>query len=84
MTARSPHEETAYRIVRALMTRQGVEYDDLVQQLAAIGIEEKRSSLISKVSRGKFPFSLVLQIAEALDGQEALAALLTGPLRPER
>jgi hypothetical protein len=56
MTATSEEwTERAKRFFKAEMKRAGVGYDDLVQRLAEMGIEETVGSVTVKVNRGTYP-----------------------------
>ncbi|WP_246233117.1 DUF6471 domain-containing protein [Aurantimonas aggregata] len=48
------------------MARRSVTYAQLVEKLAAIGVEETERNLRNKVSRGKFTAGFLLQCLAAL------------------
>ncbi|WP_368425530.1 DUF6471 domain-containing protein [Tistlia sp.] len=48
------------------MARQGVTYAQLVERLAAIGVQEDGRNLRNKISRGKFTAAFLLQCLEGL------------------
>lgn len=48
------------------LKRKGVTYAQLVEKLAAIGIEEKEANIRNKLSRGKFTAAFMFQCLEAI------------------
>ena len=66
MVERTDWEERAKGILRGEMARRGVTYAQLVEKLAAIGINENERNLRNKVSRGKFTAGFLLQCLAAL------------------
>lgn len=66
MVERTDWEERAKGILRGEMARRGVTYAQLVEKLAAIGIDENERNLRNKVSRGKFTAGFLLQCLAAL------------------
>jgi hypothetical protein len=52
--------------LRGEMARRGVTYAQLVERLAAIGVDENERNLRNKVSRGKFTAGFLLQCLTAL------------------
>jgi DNA (cytosine-5)-methyltransferase 1 len=57
-------------ILRSVLTRKDVKYQDLVERLEKIGIKETQSSITNKLSRGSFSFAFFLQCMEVLDIKE--------------
>ena len=70
MPKRTDWEERAKGLLRAEMARGGVTYAQLVDRLAAIGIDENERNLRNKVSRGKFTAGFLLQCLAALGVKE--------------
>jgi Domain of unknown function (DUF6471) len=66
MPERTDWEAKARGILRAEMARQAVTYAQLVEKLAAIGVDEDERNLRNKVSRGKFTAGFMLQCLSAL------------------
>lgn len=66
MPERTDWEERAKGILRAEMARKGTTYAQLVELLAAKGIEDNERNLRNKVSRGKFTAGFLLQCLSAL------------------
>ena len=66
MPERTDWEAKARGIIRAEMARQNVTYAQLVEKLAAIGIQEDERNLRNKVSRGKFTAPFLLQCLGAM------------------
>jgi hypothetical protein len=58
--------ERAKRFFKAEMKRSGVGYDELVQRLGAMGIEETVGSLTVKVNRGSYPAWFLFAAMKAL------------------
>ena len=69
MPERTDWEEKAKNLLRAEMARHGTTYAQLVEKLAAIGIEDNERNLRNKVSRGKFTAGFLLQCLRALGVQ---------------
>lgn len=66
MPERTDWEERAKGILRAEMARHSVTYAQLVERLAAIGVDDNERNLRNKVSRGKFTAGFLLQCLSAL------------------
>ncbi|WAJ27917.1 DUF6471 domain-containing protein [Antarcticirhabdus aurantiaca] len=69
MVERTDWEERAKGIIRGEMARRSVTYAQLVEKLAAIGVEENERNLRNKVSRGKFTAGFLIQVLVALDAK---------------
>ena len=66
MPDRTDWEEKAKGILRAEMARKGTTYAQLIDLLAAKGIEDNERNLRNKVSRGKFTAGFMLACLSAL------------------
>lgn len=66
MPERTDWEEKAKGVLRSEMARKGVTYANLVDRLAAKGIEDNERNLRNKVSRGKFTAGFLLQCLSAM------------------
>src|SRR5262245_54315463 len=66
MPERTDWEERAKGRLRGEIARRGVTYAQLVERLAAIGIDDNERNLRNKVSRGKFTAGFLLQCLAAL------------------
>lgn len=66
MVERTDWEERAKGLLRGEMARRGVTYAQLVEKLAAIGIDDNERNLRNKVSRGKFTAGFLLQCLTAI------------------
>jgi len=66
MVVRTDWEEKAKTILRVEMARKGMTYGQLIERLAAIGIEDNERNLRNKVSRGKFTAGFLLQCLGAI------------------
>jgi 3-mercaptopyruvate sulfurtransferase SseA len=53
--------ETVKRLLKAELVRRGISHSDLADMLIKIGIEETKSSIDSKISRGTFSASFFIQ-----------------------
>ncbi len=67
MTAVHPWEAKARGIIRGEMARQNITYAQLVEKLAAIGVQDDERNLRNKVSRGKFTAAFLLQCLNAIE-----------------
>jgi hypothetical protein len=67
MPERTAWEARARGLLRSEMARRNVTYVQLVERLAAIGVDEKERNLRNKVSRGKFTAGFLLQCLAALE-----------------
>ena len=67
MPERTSGEDRARGILRAAMARQNVTYAQLVEKLAALGIDENERNLRNKISRGKFTAAFLIDCLQALD-----------------
>ncbi|WP_271785411.1 DUF6471 domain-containing protein [Aquimarina algiphila] len=54
------------RLLKSELVRKGISNSDLVNLLEQIGIEETKSSIDSKISRGTFSASFFLQCLTAI------------------
>ena len=72
MPERTDWEMKARGIIRSEMARQNVSYAQLVERLAAIGVQEDERNLRNKVSRGKFTAAFMLQCLAALNASRIL------------
>ena len=54
------------RLLKSELVRKGISNSDLVSLLEQIGIEETKSSIDSKISRGTFSASFFLQCLTAI------------------
>ncbi|MDI4657893.1 DUF6471 domain-containing protein [Xanthobacter autotrophicus] len=57
-------------LLKAELKRRGVTYADLVEKLAAIGVEESEPNVRNKLSRGKFTAVFMLQCLDAIGAQQ--------------
>jgi hypothetical protein len=63
---RTDWEDKAKGLLRSEMARRNVTYAQLVEKLAAIGVDDNERNLRNKVSRGKFTAGFLLQCLVAL------------------
>ena len=67
MVERIDWEALAANLLKAELKRKGVTYAQLVEKLAAIGVDEKEVNVRNKLSRGSFTAAYLLQCLKALD-----------------
>jgi hypothetical protein len=58
--------EKAKRLLKSELVRRGVSTEDLVALLDNIGVEETKSSIDSKISRGTFSAAFLIQCLNAM------------------
>lgn len=66
MPDKTDWEAKAANLLKAELKRKGVTYAQLVDKLAAIGVDEKEVNVRNKLSRGKFTAAFFLQCMEAI------------------
>lgn len=71
MAEKTDYEALAANLLKAELKRKGVTYAQLVERLAAIGVDEKEVNIRNKLSRGKFTAAFLLQCLSAI-GSETL------------
>lgn len=59
-------ESQAQAILKAELKRKGVTYAQLVERLAAIGVQESEPNIRNKLSRGKFTAAFMLACLDAI------------------
>lgn len=58
--------QLAAQIIKSELTKRGMKYHDLARHLKLMGINETQASIASKMSRGTFSFTFVLQVMSVL------------------
>ncbi len=66
MSEKTDYEALAANLLKAELKRKGVTYAQLVEKLAAIGVDEKEVNVRNKLSRGKFTAAFFLQCLSAI------------------
>ncbi|MCO5131748.1 MAG: DUF6471 domain-containing protein [Xanthobacteraceae bacterium] len=66
MAEKTDYEMMAANLLKAELKRKGVTYAQLVERLAAIGVDEKEVNIRNKLSRGKFTAAFLLQCLSAV------------------
>ena len=66
MPEKTDWEMKAANLLKAELKRKGVTYAQLVEKLAAIGVDEKEANVRNKLSRGKFT-AFLLQCLAAIE-----------------
>ena len=61
------YEEKAKNLLKAELKRRGVTYAQLVEKLAALGLQETERNLANKISRGGFTAAFFLQCLSAIE-----------------
>lgn len=67
MADKTDWELKAANLLKAELKRKGVTYSQLVEKLAAIGIDEREANIRNKLSRGKFTASYMLACFSAIE-----------------
>ena len=75
MAERNTWEEKAANLLKAQLKLKGITYNQLVERLAEIGVEEKEANIRNKLSRGKFSAAFMLQCLEAIGASMPLLGL---------
>jgi hypothetical protein len=57
----------AARTIKSVLSKRGMKYHDLARHLKLIGVDETQASIASKMSRGTFSFTFVMQIMQVLE-----------------
>ncbi|MBF59540.1 MAG: hypothetical protein CME80_17765 [Halomonas sp.] len=63
-------EKQTANLLKSELKRKGVTYAQLVEKLAAIGINEKEVNVANKLSRGKFSAAFMLQCLKVIGVQD--------------
>tara|TARA_R110000868_G_scaffold192394_5_gene436851 strand:- start:1803 stop:2030 length:228 start_codon:yes stop_codon:yes gene_type:complete len=69
MAEKTDWEARAANLLKAELKRKGVTYAQLVEKLAAIGVDEKEVNIRNKLARGKFMAAFLLQCLTAINCQ---------------
>ena len=59
-------DDKAKRLLKAELVKRGISNTDLVALLNGVGIEETKASIDSKISRGSFSATFMLQCLSAI------------------
>lgn len=70
MAEKTDYEMKAANLLKAELKRKGVTYAQLVDRLAAIGVDEKEVNVRNKLSRGKFTAAFLLQCLAAIEATD--------------
>ena len=60
----------ATNLLKSQMVLAGVNYEQLIQRLAAIGVDESYKGIANKINRGTFSFVFFIQCMKALGVNE--------------
>jgi hypothetical protein len=63
-------KQYAAQALKAELAKAGVGYEDLIQRLHAIGVDESYKGIASKINRGTFSFLFFAQCMKALGKAE--------------
>lgn len=58
--------QLASQTIKSELTKRGMKYHDLARHLKLMGVDETQASIASKMSRGTFSFTFVLQVMTVL------------------
>jgi hypothetical protein len=61
-----PWDTRARNLLKGELVRRGLSYDDLVLKLKKIGVEDNANNLRSKINRGTFSATFLLQALQAI------------------
>jgi hypothetical protein len=70
MAEKDDWEAKVANLLKSELKRKGVTYGQLVEKLAAIGVDEKEVNIRNKLARGKFSASFMVQCLEAVGTRE--------------
>ena len=56
----------AANLLKAELARLGIGYEELIEQLQAIGVDESYKGIAAKINRGTFSFAFFMQCMKAL------------------
>ncbi|MCO5070931.1 MAG: DUF6471 domain-containing protein [Rhizobiaceae bacterium] len=70
MAEKTDYEALAANLLKTELKRHGVPYAQLVEKMAAIGVDEKEVNVRNKLSRGKFTAAFLLQCLTAIGATE--------------
>lgn len=62
--------EKATNLLKSEMARGGVSYDELINRLRALDIDESYKGIANKINRGAFSFVFFMQCMKALEISE--------------
>ncbi len=66
MPDKTDWEARVANMLKAELKRKGVTYAQLVDALAAIGVDEKEANIRNKLARGKFSAAFMVQCLDAI------------------
>jgi len=75
MAEKTDWEARAANLLKAELKRKGVTYAQLVEKLAAIGVDEKEVNVRNKMARGKFTAAFLLACLEAIGARSIQISL---------
>ncbi len=67
MPEQNQWETKVANLLKAELKRHGVTYAQLVEKLAAIGVDEKEVNVRNKLARGKFSAAFLVQCMKAIE-----------------
>lgn len=70
MPDKTDWEARVANMLKAELKRKGMTYAQLVDALAAIGVDEKEANIRNKLARGKFSAAFMVQCLEAIETRE--------------
>ncbi|MBB6054472.1 DUF6471 domain-containing protein [Tolumonas osonensis] len=62
--------QRATNLLKSQMVLAGMSYEELIQRLAAIGVDESYKGIANKINRGTFSFVFFMQCMKALGVNE--------------
>lgn len=70
-------KEHAKRLLKSELVRRGIKNDELVSRLQAIGVNETKASVESKISRGAFSAAFLLQCLNVIGCKNIVSEIET-------
>ena len=67
MTDEQTGPKEAKAFLRSVMIRKNISYDDLVERLRAVGINDNVANLRNKIARGRFTAFFLIQCLEVME-----------------
>ena len=59
-------KQAATNLLKAELARAGVGYEELIQRLATLGVDESYKGIANKINRGAYSFVFFMQCMKAL------------------
>lgn len=70
MKTEAEYKKIVQGLLKAELKRRNLSYNDLVERLSEIGVEETRENIANKISRGKFSAVFLIQCLDVIGCKE--------------